>query len=98
MSSDILSQPVNVSDYGMIYFGVQKNVGPAGVVVVIIREDLIPEEVYNMSTEGVSLGESAPNISGVTKVNDLKFADEKVVTKATFTNGTFSFRNAENEE
>ena len=32
--------------------------------------DLIPEEVYNMSTEGVSLGESAPNISGVTKVND----------------------------
>ena len=39
MSSDILSQPVNVSDYGMIYFGVQKNVGPAGVVVAIIRED-----------------------------------------------------------
>ena len=38
MSSDILSQPVNVEDYGLIYFGVQKNVGPAGVVVVIIRE------------------------------------------------------------
>ena len=37
MSSDILSQPVNVEDYGLIYFGVQKNVGPAGVVVVIIR-------------------------------------------------------------
>ena len=36
MSSDILSQPVNVEDYGMIYFGVQKNVGPAGVVVAII--------------------------------------------------------------
>ena len=45
MSSDILSQPVNVSDYGMIYFGVQKNVGPAGVVVVIIREDLIRDDV-----------------------------------------------------
>ncbi|MCR4717263.1 MAG: 3-phosphoserine/phosphohydroxythreonine transaminase [Lachnospiraceae bacterium] len=45
MSSDILSQPVNVSDYGMIYFGVQKNVGPAGVVVVIIREDLITDDV-----------------------------------------------------
>ena len=45
MSSDILSQPVNVSDYGLIYFGVQKNVGPAGVVVVIIREDLITDEV-----------------------------------------------------
>ncbi|MBO4998592.1 MAG: 3-phosphoserine/phosphohydroxythreonine transaminase [Lachnospira sp.] len=45
MSSDILSQPVNVEDYGMIYFGVQKNVGPAGVVVVIIREDLIRDDV-----------------------------------------------------
>jgi phosphoserine aminotransferase len=45
MSSDILSQPVNVSDYGLIYFGVQKNVGPAGVVVVIIREDLITDDV-----------------------------------------------------
>ena len=45
MSSDILSQPVDVSKYGMIYFGVQKNVGPAGVVVVIIREDLITDDV-----------------------------------------------------
>ena len=45
MSSDILSQPVNVEDYGLIYFGVQKNVGPAGVVVVIIREDLITDDV-----------------------------------------------------
>ena len=45
MSSDILSQPVNVEDYGMIYFGVQKNVGPAGVVVAIIREDLIRDDV-----------------------------------------------------
>lgn len=45
MSSDILSQPVNVSDYGMIYFGVQKNVGPAGVVVAIIREDLIRDDL-----------------------------------------------------
>ena len=45
MSSDILSQPVDVSKYGMIYFGVQKNVGPAGVVVCIIRDDLITEDV-----------------------------------------------------
>ena len=45
MSSDILSQLVDVSKYGMIYFGVQKNVGPAGVVVCIIREDLITEDV-----------------------------------------------------
>ena len=45
MSSDILSQPVNVEDYGLIYFGVQKNVGPAGVVIAIIREDLITDDV-----------------------------------------------------
>ena len=45
MSSDILSQPVDVSKYGIIYFGVQKNVGPAGVVVAIIREDLITDDV-----------------------------------------------------
>jgi len=44
MSSDILSQPVNVEDYGLIFFGVQKNVGPAGVVVAIIREDLVTDD------------------------------------------------------
>ena len=45
MSSDILSQPIDVSKYGMIYFGVQKNIGPAGVVVCVIREDLVTEDV-----------------------------------------------------
>jgi len=40
-SSMFLSKPVNVSDYGMIYGGVQKNIGPAGMAIVIIREDLI---------------------------------------------------------
>ena len=44
-SSMFLSKPCNVSDYGMIYAGVQKNVGPAGMVVVIIREDLIREDI-----------------------------------------------------
>lgn len=44
LSSCILSEPVDVSKYGMIYAGVQKNVGPAGVVIVIIREDLITED------------------------------------------------------
>ena len=44
-SSMFLSKPCNVSDYGMIYAGVQKNVGPAGMAVVIIREDLIREDV-----------------------------------------------------
>ena len=41
MSSNILSEEVNVSDYGVIFAGAQKNMGPAGVTVVIIREDLI---------------------------------------------------------
>lgn len=45
MSSDILSEPVDVTKYGMIFAGVQKNVGPAGVVIAIIREDLITDEV-----------------------------------------------------
>lgn len=44
-SSMFLSQPCNVSDYGMIYAGVQKNVGPAGMVIAIIREDLIREDL-----------------------------------------------------
>lgn len=45
MSSDFLSEPVDVSKYGLIYAGAQKNIGPAGVVVVIIREDLIKDDV-----------------------------------------------------
>ncbi len=41
MSSHILSRPVDVSRYGLIYAGAQKNIGPAGLVIVIVREDLI---------------------------------------------------------
>ena len=44
VSSCFLSEPVDVTKYGVIYGGVQKNIGPAGVVIVIIREDLIPDE------------------------------------------------------
>ncbi len=43
-SSCFLSEPVDVSKYGVIYAGVQKNVGPAGLVIMIIREDLIKDE------------------------------------------------------
>lgn len=45
VSSCFLSEPVDVTRYGVIYGGVQKNIGPAGVVIVIIREDLITEDV-----------------------------------------------------
>ena len=45
MSSDILSRPVDVSKYGIIYAGAQKNMAPAGLTVVIIREDLAGHEL-----------------------------------------------------
>ena len=41
MSSDILSRPVDVSKFGLIYGGAQKNIGPAGLTIVIVRDDLI---------------------------------------------------------
>ncbi|NHX33412.1 aminotransferase class V-fold PLP-dependent enzyme, partial [Escherichia coli] len=40
-SSSILSKPIDVSRYGVIYAGAQKNIGPAGLTIVIIREDLL---------------------------------------------------------
>lgn len=46
VSSCFLSEPVDVEKYGLIYGGVQKNVGPAGMAIVIIREDLIREDVF----------------------------------------------------
>jgi phosphoserine aminotransferase len=41
MSSTILSRPINVNDFGLIYAGAQKNIGPAGLTIVIVRKDLI---------------------------------------------------------
>lgn len=45
VSSCFLSEPMDVTKYGLIYGGAQKNIGPAGVVIVIIREDLVTEDV-----------------------------------------------------
>ena len=50
MSSDILSRPVEVSKFGLIFAGAQKNLGPAGVTVVIIREDLLEKTPENIPT------------------------------------------------
>ena len=47
MSSCFLSEPVDVTKYGLIFAGVQKNVGPAGVQIVIIREDLLTDDLPN---------------------------------------------------
>ena len=50
MSSDILSKPVDVSKFGIIYAGAQKNLGPSGVTVVIIRKDLLEKANTNIPT------------------------------------------------
>ncbi|MFZ5756704.1 MAG: 3-phosphoserine/phosphohydroxythreonine transaminase [Pseudomonadota bacterium] len=50
LSSTILSRPIDVSKYGLIYAGAQKNIGPAGIVVVIVREDLIGEVIAGTPT------------------------------------------------
>ncbi|HNZ01127.1 MAG TPA: 3-phosphoserine/phosphohydroxythreonine transaminase [Anaerolineaceae bacterium] len=68
MSSDFLSQPVDVTRYDMIYAGAQKNAGPAGVVVCIIKEDLlarVPEKMpalldYRLLAESGSLHNTPP--------------------------------------
>ena len=48
MSSDILSRPVLVDQYGLVYAGAQKNLGPAGVTLVIVREDLLPRSATSL--------------------------------------------------
>ena len=69
VSSCFLSEPVDVSKYGIIYGGVQKNIGPAGVVIVIIREDLITEDTlpgtptmlkYKIHADNASLYNTPP--------------------------------------
>ncbi|MDR0842716.1 MAG: 3-phosphoserine/phosphohydroxythreonine transaminase [Acidobacteriota bacterium] len=50
MSSHILSRPVDVSRYGLIYAGAQKNIGPAGLTLVIVREDLLGHAPQNIPT------------------------------------------------
>jgi phosphoserine aminotransferase len=50
MSSTILSRPVDVSKYGLIYAGAQKNIGPAGLTIVVVRDDLIGQTVAGTPT------------------------------------------------
>lgn len=69
LSSCFLSEPLDVSKYGLIFAGAQKNVGPAGTVIVIIREDLLTDEVlpytptmlkYKVHAEAGSLFNTPP--------------------------------------
>lgn len=50
MSSHILSRPINVSSYGVIYAGAQKNIGPAGLTIALVREDLLGETIAGTPT------------------------------------------------
>jgi phosphoserine aminotransferase len=70
MSSHILSRPLDVSRYGLIYAGAQKNIGPAGLVVVIAREDL--------------LGQALPGTPTVLDYKKMADADSMVNTPPTF--------------
>lgn len=71
MSSNILSKPVDVSKYGLIYAGAQKNIGPAGLTIVIVREDLIGHAVptpptmldYKIHVENDSMYNTPPTYS-----------------------------------
>jgi len=68
MSSTLLSRPIEVSRYGLIYAGAQKNIGPAGLVVVIVREDLIGQTLpgtptmldYKTHADGESMYNTPP--------------------------------------
>ena len=60
MSSHILSRPIDVSQYGLIYAGAQKNIGPAGLTIVIVRDDLIgqalPVDAVRARLQGAGRG------------------------------------------
>ena len=71
MSSDILSRPLNIADFGLIFAGAQKNIGPSGVALVIIRNDLLercPDTIptylnYNTHSKANSLYNTPPTFA-----------------------------------
>jgi len=70
MSSHILSKPIDVTKFGLIYAGAQKNIGPAGLVVVIVRDDL--------------LGRALPDTPSVLNYEQMAAADSMINTPPTF--------------
>lgn len=86
MSSDIMSRPVDVSKFGMIYAGAQKNIGPAGVCMVIVRNDMletIPENLPSMLNYATyaaknSLYNTPPAFAIYTVQLVLKWLEEKI--------------------
>lgn len=90
MSSDILSRPVDVSKYGIIYGGAQKNLAPAGVTFVIIKEDLlgkVDREIptmldYRTHIEKESLFNTPPVVPIFTLMHTLRWVKEQGGVKA----------------
>jgi phosphoserine aminotransferase len=84
MSSDILSRPLNISSYGLIYAGAQKNLGPSGVTVVIIQKDLLKRSRkdlpsmlnYQVHASSQSLYNTPPTLSVYFLLLVLEWADE----------------------
>ena len=97
-SSMFLSQPCNVSDYGMIYAGVQKNVGPAGMVVAIIREDLIRDDLDPRTPIYMSYKTHADNGSMYNTPNCWAIYCCGKVFKYLLKNGGLEAMNKRNEE
>jgi len=85
MSSDILSRPIDVSQFGMIYAGAQKNLGPSGVTIVIVRDDLIAESPktipamfrYDTHSKANSLYNTPPSFAVYMVGLTLKWIKEK---------------------
>ena len=83
MSSMILSKPVDVSKYGCIYFGVQKNVAPAGMAIAIIRDDLLGHAADNVPTmmnyTTLLAKDSMYDIGGLANMQKINEAKAKVL-------------------
>lgn len=84
MSSDIMGRPVNIEDFGLIYAGAQKNLGPAGVTIVIVRQDLVPESLdqtpvylkYATHTSKGSLYNTPPTFAIYSMLEVLRYWDK----------------------
>ena len=96
MSSDIFSRPINVADYGLIYAGAQKNLGPAGVTLAIIKDELLGKNEglpsmldykIHADKDSMSIRQSVLNICvyvdfGVVEEEWWNFADKRNQDKA----------------
>ena len=82
ISSCFLSEPLDVSKFGILWGGVQKNVGPAGMAIVIIREDLITEDVLPGTPTMLRYKTYADNDSLLKKMGGLSAMKERNEKKA----------------